>query len=247
MAMRLLSAPQGKSKRDNDIATQELRVQELDALLASRRREISETDALLVRTLSETGLRNYEEEQAWKEKIAILTNEVEALESRRKSALVPLESREKEVETRERVLLEREEQSRLKESDNEYTRELLENKLDTVSEREQDAEKYAQRLNNREFSVQMQETEVKRRMDAVTAILKQSYEEILASQAESARQKAVLKGRDVSITEREKNVEMQEKAFANREEAILDKYRTLQRTITEVNLRNEQPNKFSNP
>lgn len=245
--MRLLSAPQGKSKRDNDIATQELRVQELDALLASRRREISETDALLVRTLSETGLRNYEEEQAWKEKIAILTNEVEALESRRKSALVPLESREKEVETRERVLLEREEQSRLKESDNEYTRELLENKLDTVSEREQDAEKYAQRLNNREFSVQMQETEVKRRMDAVTAILKQSYEEILASQAESARQKAVLKGRDVSITEREKNVEMQEKAFANREEAILDKYRTLQRTITEVNLRNEQPNKFSNP
>lgn len=242
--MRLLSAPQGKSKRETDIASQELRVQELDSLLMQKRKEISETDALLVRTLSETGLKNYEEEQAWKEKIQGLINEVTALESRRKSALVPLETREKEVETKERVLLEREEQTILKESDFEYTRQLLEDKLDVVSEREQDAEKYAQILNNREFSVQLQEAQVKQRMEALTTILKESYEEILTSQAESARQKAILKGRAVSITEREKNVEMQEAGFANREKAILDKYKTLQRTITEVNLNND--GRFSN-
>ena len=237
MSMRLLSAPEGKSKRVLDNAEQIVRSQELDALIVSKRKEISDLDAVLVRTLSEKGAKNYEEEQAWKEKLTVLTNEVEALESRRKSALIPLEEREKTVQDKESVLLQREETIVIKESDLEYTKQLLEDKLDTVSEREQDAISQDKRLTNREANIKLQEAQVEQRMKALTTILQQSYEEIIVSQTEQMKAKALLKGRDVSITEREKNVATQVASFENREKAIVDRYKTLLRAITETNLK----------
>ena len=78
-------------------------------------------------------------------------------------------------------------------------------------------------------------------MNALTEILRESLEDIERNKAEVAKRKAILKGRDISITEREKNVEMQEAAFDKREQAILDKYRTLQKAITETNLKNSVP------
>lgn len=235
--MRLLSAPEGKSRQDLDTAQKILRSNELDILIAAKRKEINDLDAVLVRTLSEKGAKNYEEEQAWKTKITALTTEVEALESRRKSALVPLEEREKTVQDRESVLLQREETIVIKESDLEYTSELLQDKLDAVSEREQDALSHAKRLNNREANIKLQEEQVESRLKALTIILQESYEEITTSQYEQAQAKAVLKGRDVSISEREKQVEAQVASFENREKAIVDRYKTLLRSITETNLK----------
>ena len=58
----------------------------------------------------------------------------------------------------------------------------------------------------------------------------------------AAQKKAVLKGRDVSITERERNVELQEASFADREKRIVDRYQTLLRAITETNLKNDKRN-----
>lgn len=238
MAMRLLSAPEGKSRRDIDNASQELRSQELDKILASKRKEINDLDAVLVRTLSENGTKNYEEEQAWKNKIAELASEVSALESRRKSALIPLEEREKSVQDRESALLQREETIVIKESDIEYTKQALEDKLDSLSEREQDVLDYSKKLANREANIKLQEIQVETRLKALTTILQESYEEIIKSQSEQAQAKAILKGRDVSISEREKNVSQQVASFENREKAIVDRYKTLLRAITETNLNN---------
>lgn len=214
---------------------------ELDKLIVAKRRELNDLDQLYLNKSSELGQKGVSEEQLWKKRIEDLTIEVEALESRKESALIPLVDREKEVENRERVLLEREERVSFRESEADSERQMLEDRLDDVSEREQEATKYSVSLNNREFAIAFKEKQVQERMDALTAILIESLEEVKKSQAEAARYKASLKGRDVSITEREKYVEKQEAGFAAREEAILDKYRTLQRTITEVNLKNERP------
>jgi len=240
MGMRLLSPPQGKSLLEANIALQEARVIELDKLIVAKRKELNDLDSQYLRSLSETGLKGAEEEKYWKDKIEPLIREVEGLESRRKSALVPLVERETQVEDRERALLKREEMVAIRESENDSERQMLEDRLDDVSEREEEATKYSIILNNRDSAVAIQERQVKERMNALTAILIESLEDVKKSQAESARYKAMLKGRDVSIAEREKYVEEKEKSFANREEAILDKYRTLQRTITEVNLKNER-------
>jgi len=236
--MKLLTPPAGKSRQQVENASQELRAIQLDELIRAKRKELNDLDALTVSALSRSGIEHYEEEQKWKEKINTLTIEVEALESRRKSALVPLEEREKQVQDKDSALSKREETIAIKETDLEQTREILEDRLDAVSEREQDATKYSQILNNREFAVQLQEKQIAERMKALTDILRESYEDIQTAKTEAAQRKALLKGRDVSITERERNVEMQEKSFANREKSIVDRYLTLQRAITEVNLKN---------
>lgn len=240
--MKLLTTPQGKSRRELDNATQELRGLELDKALVAKRRELVELDRLLEKNLSEKGAQNYEEEKKWQQKIRALTDEVEGLESRRKSALVPLQEREQSVQDRESALLQREERLLIKETDVETTKDLLEDKLDTVSEREQDAERYASTLNAREFTVQFKEEQVEKRLGALTQILRESFEEIESSQKESARKKALIKGRNITVSERERLADLREADFARREEAILDRYRTLQRAITEVNLNNGNNN-----
>lgn len=235
--MQLLSAPQGKSRLDVENAQQQVRAQELDLLIKQKRKELDNLDKLSIKALSEQGIEHYEEEKLWKERISSLTTEVEALESRKKSALLPLEEREKVIQTKESALLQREEQITVRESNAEYEKEALEDKLDRLSEREQGAEKYAQVLNNREFSIQLREKQVEDRLSALTVILRETYEDITKAQQEAAQYKAVLKGRDVSISEREKNVDMQEKSFSDREKRIADRYKTLLRAITETNLK----------
>jgi len=234
--MKLLSPPEGKSQLAVQNAAQEVRSIELDKLMVAKRKELNDLDNRLVNSLSEVAKQGVAEEQLWKTRIAALTQEVDALESRRKSALVPLVSRENEVDDRERVLLKREEVIAMRESENDSERQMLEDRLDEVSEREAEANQYAISLNNREFAIGLQESQLKDRMDSLTTILMESLEEVKRAQTESARYKAMLKGRDVSIAEREKYVEAQEASFANREASILDKYRTLQKAITETNL-----------
>lgn len=236
--MKLLSTPQGKSRRELENVNQELRAQELDTLIRAKRKELEDLDKQVLSSFSEKATKNYEEEELWKEKIRQMTEEVENLERRKKIALVPLEQREKEVEDKISALSKREELVAIKESDIESTKEILQRRLDEVSEREQEATDYSITLNNRRFNIEFQEAEMKRNMEAITKIIAESLVEADKARAEAARRKAILKGRDVSITEREKNVEMQEASFANRERKITDQYQSLLRAITETNLKN---------
>jgi len=237
MAMRLLKPQEGNQLRKLQEATELSRSLQLDKVLKDKRKEIQDLDNQLVNRLSEVGKQGADEVQLWKDRINALTIEVDALESRRKSALVPLEEREKEVQDKHSALLKREELVAIKETDVEETKELLQERLDAVSEREQDATKYSLILNNREFAIQLQEKQIGERMSALTEILQESLDETQKAQAEAARYKAVLKGRDVSITEREKYVEKQNASFANRELRIADRYKTLLRAITETKLK----------
>lgn len=237
MAMKLLSTPQGTSKQSLDQATQERHILELDSLIKQKRKELDELDRSQLRIASESTTKNFTEEQEWKQKITALTIEVDALESRKRSALVPLQEREKQVETKERVLLEREIQVNLKASDNDYTAEILTNRLDEVSERERAATDLSRLLTAREVTITAKEREVESRMNAVTSTMKKAIEDIEEAKAELSQEKAVLKGRDTAITERERLVALQEAGFSNREKKITDQYHALQRAITETNLK----------
>lgn len=235
--MRLLTPSQGKSRRDLSIEDGERRLIELDGLLRDKRIELQKLDVAYIKKLSEGGIQRLEEETLWNEKIRKLTEEVEQLEERRKRALVPLEEKENELQDRGSVLLKREEQVKIKESDLEYTKELLEKRLDDISEREQDATDFSVALDNRKRNLELQEGQLKSRMDALTEVLRQSYEDMKLAEQEAAKYKAILKGRNITLEEREKRVEAQEKSFVSRETRLLDRYRTLQRAITETNLK----------
>lgn len=239
--MRLLSQNEGKSQQLLTIEEQQRRSLELDSQIQQKRLELQALDRAHLAHLSSTGRERYEEETAWKAKIATLTEEVEQLEARRKKALVPLEEKEKELQDKTTALLQREEAVSLKESDNEYTREALERRLDEVGEREQEAIEFSGSLAIREANIRLQETDIKNRSEALTTLLANYQIEMVAGRKDIQEQKAVLKGRDVSITEREKEVARKEKSFIDRERRLQDRYRTLERAITEAKLKHNVP------
>lgn len=162
------------------------------------------------------------------------TKEYERL---RDTNLIPLENREKAVHTKESALLKREESIEIKESTLESDRELLEERLDDISEREQTALDHAASLEKRAHVISLEEAEVKNRQNALVTIVRQVSEDKKKSEQEINNQKAILKGREVVISEREAIVAKKEAGFAAREKKILDQYRSLQKAITETNLK----------
>lgn len=244
--MKLLSSPEGASRRQLDNSSQELRGIQLDALIRDKQKKISDLDRQLMNSLSEFGKQNTEQETTIRQRITTLTSEVESLEFRKNQALVPLEEKDKELQYRERVLEGREETATLKESDLENKNQLLEDRLDSLSEREQSATDYSNLLNAREMRISVEEANVRQRMDAVSALMKEAYEDKRKSESEIATERAILKGRAVSVSEREEIVAKKEAGFANRERKILDQYRSLQKAIAETNLNdNRQRNQRS--
>lgn len=237
MPMRLLTPPQGKSRREIELAEQAVRAQELDELVQTKKKELNDIDLTFERSLSEKGKANYEEEEEHKARIRILEQDVQNLERRRERALLPLESKEKELQDKESALLKREREVTTKESEAEYTAQSLQDKLDTVSEREEDALEYSVTLTSREANIRLREEEIEKREASLTSILKQSMDEVNEGRTEITRQKAVLKGRGIVLTERERAVEKSLKSIADRELRLVDRYKTLQKAITETNLK----------
>lgn len=233
--MKLLSSSEGTNKRQLDTSSQELRSVQLDTLIRGKQKEISDLDRQLMNSLSEFGKQTSEQEAIIRGRISSLTSEVESLEFRKKQALVPLEEKDKELQDKERVLEGREETVAIKESDLENKAQLLEDRLDSLSEREQSATDYSNLLNARELRIAVQEENVHKRMDAVSALMKEAFEEKKNSETELNTQRAMLKGRAVSLTEREEIVAKKEAGFANRERKILDQYHSLQKAIAETN------------
>lgn len=235
--MRLLTPPAGKSLREIENAKQEVRTQQLEQIIRDKRKEIEQVEHIAVEALSKHGLENYEDEKRWKTRIAELTLEVEGLEQRRRTALLPLEKREKELTIKDRVLSEREEKLSIKETDLESVQEALAERLDDLSERQLTASEYATSLEQRNSNLVLQESEIQKRQDALVVILRQTNEEKQINETNLSTQIALLKGREKAISQRERVVEKKEKGFVSREKAILDKYETLRRAISEMKLR----------
>jgi len=85
---------------------QERQSLQLDQTLKNKRQELRQTDDLLTTSLAQIGVRGEEEEHHWQEKLRPLREEVLSLEERKKQALVPLEERLKELDTRESAVSE---------------------------------------------------------------------------------------------------------------------------------------------
>lgn len=232
--MKLLSFPQGKSLQEHEAAAQELRIIELDGFIRAKRKELDDLDRKILFHASPQALK---EEEAWKEKIRLLTEEVANLERRRTVLLVPLEAREKEADTRLEALLQREETILIKETDLSQTADALADRLDDVSEREQNTLLHEADVEARSSNLALKEAEQKKREDAVLALMKEAHAEKLAATADISRQQAVLKGRDTVLNERERVVAKKEKGFLTREKAIVDRYKTLERAIAEMKLK----------
>lgn len=237
MGMKLLSTPQGKSRREIDNAQEELRSQQLDELIRAKRKELNDLDLRVLAREAEYSSWDFEAER---EK---LENERASLARERKEyrkSLVPLEQKEKELDTVASALLKQKEQLDIRETDLDQTSEILQERLDLVSEREQNALALSQDIEGRSSNLVIQEEEFKKKETALVEIMRTHEIERRKDERDIAKQKSVLKGRDTVLKERERAVAQKEAGFEAREKRLLDRYQTLQRAITEKKL-NDDP------
>lgn len=160
----------------------------------------------------------------------------------RKTVIVPLVNREQVLQNNERALLKREEHIAIRETENDSERQLLEDRFDDISEREQATKDYSATLEQRARNIALQEGEFQKHQDSLVVLLREFSNDKKKAEDDISTQRALLKGRETILLEREKICAKQEAGFANREKSILAKYRQLQKAITATNLKNNGHN-----
>lgn len=144
--MKLLSPVARKDKEQEEITRKILRIQEVEELTKKVNAQLSRAQA----DFSDVLARNKEkwaiEEEEHFNRIKDMTKEVEALENRKKDALIPIEMYKKEVD---KVMGEAQEiikKAKEKEENADFLTEKLEEKLTELGDREQNIIKEEQRI-----------------------------------------------------------------------------------------------------
>ena len=232
--MKLLSATETRDKREQLNTTLSSRSASLDDAIVSKRKELLSMEEEFLRAMENNRLVRMKEEVEWQERNSVLDTETRELEARRKIVLVPLEQKEKELDTRFEVLLQREQSVSKKEAEADKNLELLELRLDDASDRLANASKRSQELSRREEGIKMQEAQTKARTSEFNDVLSKTLLDFDKQRLEIATKMEFLKGTEVILKERESRVNSAEKDLVKREKLLLDRYTTLQRAVEEM-------------
>lgn len=232
--MHLLSPQESRSKTEAYNSKLSSRSADLDEAIVAKRKELISLDEEFLRTLQNQRLVRLKEDTEWEQRNRTLTSEVEALENRRKLAVVPLAEKKKELQDREEVLLQREQKVSAREQEAADNLELLEGRLDEASDRLDSAGIREKQLNKREEGIKLQERQTNERTLHLNEVLSKSYALLNEAQTKIATQKAEQDGREIVLSEKESRLKERENDLVSRETALIDKRTTLERAVEEM-------------
>lgn len=231
--MKLLSPVETRTKRETQNTALSSRSAELDKTVVAKRKELLAMDEEFLRAIEKNRLERMREEAEWQQRNQVLRTETEGLENRRNRALVPLENREKEVETKEEALLQREKEVAKREGDMDFLKETLEHRLDEASERLETASKRSQKLDKREVGVKAQEALTTIRTEEFNALLETTFIDFDRQRTEIAEKQVENQGKETILSEKQARIDALEKDLVSRETLLLDRQLTLQRAVEE--------------
>jgi chromosome segregation ATPase len=234
MTLRLLAPAEAVHKSKQRTEGEKQKAVKIDALVAQKHKELAEAESNFAIALKRQHEIWAKEEKEHQEKVTHVTHEVTILEERRNQALIPLEERGKELETKDRNLRERSVVLDLRETDLNESAQSLADRLDEVSEREQKAFESAQSLLIQREDIESRRNDLKANTDTFTRAFTKASGELTERELVVRREEIALKNRAVTLKEREDKVADKEAGFDNRERAIQDKRETLNRAIAEI-------------
>lgn len=233
MALKLLNpvaaATQAKNKRESDNA----RVVEIQELIAQKLRELATAEASYDDALQRQRNQWAAEQMEHQNKVLEKEQEVEALEERRKAALVPLTVREQEIENVANALALREQKAGEREHDLDEQSSALEERLDEVAERELRVADHEQSLQLQADGVKRQAQDVQRGSELLTVAVTRAQAEAVSRETDLTKREMALNAKENSLEERERIVQVKEDGFTTREVKIADDRATLERAIAE--------------
>ena len=206
--IKLFSPAENDSKKQSETARDVARIEILRGEIVKAQKELGEVKSKFDVTMAEQRQFWAKEEQEHLIKINSLTKEVLVLEERQKTALFPIAPIERKaydnLEKSKQTLLE----SKLQKEKNDELEELLQDKIDSLSERETELDKREKKIQVSETSLDYQRIQV----GALTNDLSRKWSEFYNTSTEKDRE----------FGEHNRSIEIHRKDLDHREDVLLE-------------------------
>lgn len=153
---------------------------------------------------------------------------------RRRIATIPLTKEQESLDNKKRELDEKEESLNTKEYDNEATLRAISVQQDELSLRTKEIERSTESLSLRQKGIDTQSRITAQGAKQLSQALTDFITEKDTWSAQKATQEAILTGRDIVLTEREKRASAHEADLVSRETRLLDRAQELERAAKEI-------------
>jgi len=232
--MKLFTSTEVLSKRDEQSLKELKRLNTVNKTLDTKRKELDSIKIEFEETLNRNKNSFQKEELEHQAKIITLKTEVEGLEKRRKKALIPLSERWNQLADINESLIKKEEELKVKEEAVEEIKDMLEERLTAVADREQEADRLGKIQAVAQSGINTQKEQVKKQAKEMANIIDKSLIDIKNKEDVLLKEKVIQEIKEKELKDKEIKLNEIEKGFANRERAIKDKYETLGLAIEEA-------------
>jgi hypothetical protein len=206
--MKLFSPPENDAKKQSEVARDVARIEILREEIVKAQKELGETKAKFDLTMAEQRQFWAKEEQEHLVKIDKLSKEVKVLEERQRVSLFPIAAAERKaydyLEKSKQTLLD----SQLQKEKNEELEELLQDKIDSLTDRETDVTHREEKAKVNEANLDYQRLQVK----ALTEDLSKKWSEFYAASTDKDRE----------FGEHNRLIEIHRKDLDRREDMLLE-------------------------
>jgi chromosome segregation ATPase len=233
--MKLFSALDVASKRENIAVAETKRLDTVSKELLRKRTELQKLDVdfdFATNTRNEQWIKDTEEHTV---KIDALKAEVARLEERRKQNLFPLEEKFEQVDAIAKKLAIKEAKFKEKEEDFESRSEFLQEKLTELSEREAHADKLGKLQSVSQQGIDSQKAQIALQAKEMSKVIEDNLREIGMRNNAIARREGIASLQEKHLVDREKEIAKTLASFVDRETKLQDQYRMLERTKKEIN------------
>ncbi len=207
------------------------RISELDNLLLRKRKELETINSDFENVLKRQGERLDKQELEFNLKVEKLKLEVKDLEERKKIALVPLDSKWKEIEQADKLVKQTAYEVAQELEDIAERQELLEDRLTEVADRELNAKELAKKQLSKQKGIDQQAEQIKLQAKSLNDLVIKTNLEFKEKEKRLKLIETKLLSREKVVTEKENGFKQREKELDDRDRQIRDRYQTLEQTL----------------
>lgn len=229
--MKLLTPTDVRTNNEKRLTINLKRSSDLDGELLRKKQQIEKLDADFKLSIERQRIDFDEEKSEHHKKINELLREVEILEKRKEQALLPINDKLALIEKAQDLLIDRENNIQKKEYQLEESLQSLQDRLDEVTEREQEADRILTKQYSQQKSLDNQKEELAKQTKLLNELLITSNDEFNKKMLILNTKEAEIDSKLNLIEIKESSIKTKEKQLIIKEKGLQDRYATLERSI----------------
>lgn len=234
MGMKLMSPFQNRDKQQEEQTRKILRIQEIEDLATKANANLAKAQAEFNTTLALNRSKWALEEEEHAQRIKDMTSEVEALEERKKQALIPISMYKEEAD---KIMVESQDilkRSKEKEEQVDYLQEKLEEKLTEVSDRENQVVKEEQKQQIARQGIEEQQKQTKLGIERLSKEMVMFHEKQQYEDTKLLERKKVVELAEINFEAKIDRYNRNMEALLTREVQLIDREKTLERNMNRL-------------